>query len=67
MRPVHLALPLAAALLAGCAETSRLPERADVGPDPQLVQPVKSLIPTVKVAEAVGWAPGTTQVAAQGL
>jgi glucose/arabinose dehydrogenase len=58
---------LALAALAGCAETSRLPERADVGPNPRLVQPDKQLIPTVKVAEAVGWAPGTAPVAAQGL
>jgi glucose/arabinose dehydrogenase len=66
MRTAALSL-LAAAALAGCAETSRLPERADVGPNPQLVQPVKSLIPTVKVADAVGWATGATPVAAQGL
>ena len=66
MRPAPCALLFAAAL-AGCAETSKLPEGADIGPNPQLVQPVKSLIPTVKVADAVGWAPGTTPVAAQGL
>jgi glucose/arabinose dehydrogenase len=66
MRPSSLAL-LAAAALAGCAETSRLPDGADVGPNPQLTQPNKQLIPTVKVAEAVGWAPGTTPVAAPGL
>jgi glucose/arabinose dehydrogenase len=66
MRTAALPLLLAAAL-AGCAETSRLPDRADVGPNPQLVQPVKSLIPTVKVADAVGWAPGATPLAAQGL
>ena len=58
---------LLAAALAGCAETSKLPEGADIGPNPQLVQPVKSMIPTVKVADAVGWAPGTTPLAAQGL
>jgi glucose/arabinose dehydrogenase len=67
MRPTRIAPLFAAALLAGCAETSRLPERADVGPNPQLVQPVRTMVPTVKVAEAVGWAPGTTPVAAQGL
>jgi glucose/arabinose dehydrogenase len=67
MRPTRVAPLFAAALLAGCAETSRLPERADVGPNPQLVQPVRTMVPTVKVAEAVGWAPGTTPVAAQGL
>ena len=67
MRSAALAPALIAALLAGCAETSQLPDKADVGPNPQLVQPVKTSLPTVKVAEAVGWAPGTTPLAAQGL
>ena len=58
---------LLAVALAGCVEVSRLPEQADVGPDPTLVEPVKSVIPTVKVAPAKGWQPGTAPVAAAGL
>jgi glucose/arabinose dehydrogenase len=42
-------------LLAGCGETARLPFEAGVGATPQLPAPNKTLIPTVKVAEAVGW------------
>ena len=53
--------------LPGCAEVSRLPAQADVGPNPTLVEPVKTVIPTVKVAEAKGWQPGTAPVAAAGL
>ena len=49
---------LLAAVLPACAETSRLPDKADVGPEPTLVEPVTSLIPTVNVAEAQGTEPG---------
>jgi glucose/arabinose dehydrogenase len=52
--------------LAACAERSRLPESAAVGPDPQLPAPVESLIPTVKVAPAKGWPTGMTPKAAAG-
>jgi glucose/arabinose dehydrogenase len=52
--------------LAACAERSRLPESAAVGPDPQLPEPVESLIPTVKVAPAKGWPAGVTPKAAAG-
>lgn len=37
---------------------SRLPAGADKGPDPVIAAPVDSLIPTVDVAPAKGWAPG---------
>ena len=68
MKPALLpATLLAAAAVSACAETSRLPEQADVGPSPTLVEPVKTLIPTVKVAPAKGWQPGTAPVAASGL
>jgi glucose/arabinose dehydrogenase len=38
-----------------------------MGPDPALPAPEKSLIPTVKIAPAVGWADGGSPVAADGL
>jgi len=53
--------------LCGCAETAKLAPGADVGPNPTLVAPVHSLVPTVHVAQAKGWSGGTTPVAAQGL
>jgi glucose/arabinose dehydrogenase len=51
----------------GCVERSRLPEQADVGADPTIVEPVESLIPTVKVADARGWPAGAMPTPAQGL
>jgi glucose/arabinose dehydrogenase len=62
--PLYLFLAVA---LPGCAETSRLPDQADVGPNPTIVEPVKTLIPTVHVAKGTGWQPGTAPIAAQGL
>jgi glucose/arabinose dehydrogenase len=68
MRPLSRFAPLLlAAMLPACAETSRIPEKADVGPNPTLAEPVDSLIPTVNVAEAKGWQPGSKPTAAPGL
>jgi glucose/arabinose dehydrogenase len=52
--------------LSGCAETSRLPAGADVGPDPMLPEPTRTLIPTVQIAPARGWPDGVTPKAAPG-
>ena len=43
---------ICAAALAGCAETSRLPAGADVGANPVIAPPAKTLLPTVNVAPA---------------
>lgn len=48
-------IPVAAAAIVACGETARLPFEAGVGPTPQLPEPNKTFIPTVKVSEAVGW------------
>jgi len=48
-------IPLAAAMVVACGETARLPFEAGVGPSPQLPAPNKTLIPTLKISEAVGW------------
>ncbi len=61
-----LALVTALAL-AGCGETARLTVDAGTGPNPQLPPPNKSLIPTVNIAPATGWAPGGTPTPAPGL
>ncbi len=42
-------------LVAGCAGPAALPVEAGIGPHPKLPSPQKSLIPTVKVAKAIGW------------
>jgi glucose/arabinose dehydrogenase len=51
----------------GCADTARLAVRQGMGPQPLLPEPRRSLIPTVDIAPAQGWAAGTTPTAAPGL
>ncbi|MEO8311403.1 MAG: sorbosone dehydrogenase family protein [Caldimonas sp.] len=63
----RLLLSFVAFGVAACGEVSRLPEGASVGPSPTLPEPVKTLIPTVKIAPAVGWAANARPVAAAGL
>ena len=53
--------------LAACGEVSKLPDGASVGPRPTLPPPVKTMVPTVDIAPAVGWAPGARPTAAAGL
>ena len=60
-----LALAMASGALA-CGESARLPLSAGIGPHPELPPPVKSLIPTIKVAEAKGWSGGRMPTAATG-
>ncbi|MEO7085902.1 MAG: sorbosone dehydrogenase family protein [Gemmatimonadaceae bacterium] len=54
-------------LACGCGSSARLPVSAGMGPTPEIPPPRTSLIPTVNVAEAVGWPPGAKPVAAPGL
>jgi glucose/arabinose dehydrogenase len=61
----RLALFACAALVA-CSETARLPPGADAGAQPTLPAPVKTLLPTVNVAPAVGWTQGATPLPAAG-
>jgi glucose/arabinose dehydrogenase len=56
----------AVAILAGC-ETARLPVTAGMGPNPALPPPSKSLVPTVNIAPATGWAANATPTAAPGV
>jgi glucose/arabinose dehydrogenase len=55
------------AALAACGGTAKLPFSASTGPDPQLPQPERSLIPTVQIAPARGWSEGRKPTVAQGL
>ena len=41
--------------VAGCGETARLKVADGSGPSPQLPEPTKTLIPTLNVADAIGW------------
>ncbi len=64
----------ASALTLACAATTvflacsaQAPLVRDVGPDPELPPPEKSLLPTVNIAPAIGWSQGGTPLAAGGL
>jgi glucose/arabinose dehydrogenase len=52
--------------LAACGESARLAVRDGMGPEPRLPAPRHSLVPTVNVAPATGWPPGTMPAAAPG-
>ena len=53
--------------LYSCGETARYGVEAGTGPNPVLPPPVKSLIPTTRVADATGWPAGRMPVPAPGL
>ena len=65
--PTMLAVSLALAALAACGDTARLLASEDTGASPTLPQPVKQLIPTVKIAPAKGWPAGTMPTPMAGM
>jgi glucose/arabinose dehydrogenase len=56
-----------ACLLAACSEQSRVPDGGSVGPRPALPEPTQTLLPTVNIAPAQGWAEGAQPTPAPGL
>ncbi|MFD1702335.1 PQQ-dependent sugar dehydrogenase [Methylopila henanensis] len=52
--------------LAACGEQATVPIEKTYGPNPVLVEPKTSWVPTVNVADAKGWAAGQTPKAAPG-
>ncbi|MCT8280423.1 PQQ-dependent sugar dehydrogenase [Xanthomonas translucens] len=58
---------LSAAALSACGDTAKHSIEDGMGPDPVLPDPVKRMIPTVKVAEVKRWAEGAAPVPAEGL
>ena len=62
-----LTVPMIALALTACGEQARQSVEAGTGPAPALLDPVKTLFPTVKVAEATGWPEGATPTPAAGL
>lgn len=67
MSPLRIAVLLALTTgLTACGESARLQVTDGSGPSPQLPEPNKTLIPTVNIAPAVGWANGAKPTAAQG-
>ena len=74
--PCEIVLPFAAVravillfalTLCGCGEVATLPDEAGTGPNPVLPEPRSTLIPTIRIAPAVGWQAGATPVPAAGL
>jgi glucose/arabinose dehydrogenase len=63
---VAFAMSLALSL-AGCNDQETAAVGQTFGPKPTLVEPEKSLIPTVNVARAIGWPAGGKPVAADGM
>ena len=63
----RLAIALALIMLTGCGDRASLPVSAGTGPNPVLPAPHATLIPTLNIAPAKGWAPGVTPIAAAGL
>src|SRR5579863_10096147 len=53
--------------LAGCNEQETATVGQTFGPKPVLVEPEKSVVPTVNVAKAVGWPAGGKPTAADGM
>ncbi|MEO6800153.1 MAG: sorbosone dehydrogenase family protein [Rhodanobacter sp.] len=58
---------MAALTLGGCGSTATLPVKDGTGANPRLPQPSTSLIPTVNVAEAIGWPAGAAPTPVSGL
>ena len=64
---IMLSATVAVLSLAGCGEQASLPVAAGTGPNPTLPEPKSTLIPTVNIAEAVGWPEGAQPVAAEDM
>ncbi|MBC7756009.1 MAG: sorbosone dehydrogenase family protein [Bdellovibrio sp.] len=53
-------------LLAACGEMAKQPLLSGIGAQPILLQPNKTLIPTVNIAPAIGWPKEATPIAVDG-
>ncbi|MBS1139839.1 MAG: sorbosone dehydrogenase family protein [Proteobacteria bacterium] len=66
MRPSSIPLLIGLLMLAACGEVATLPVSAGTGTRPTLPPPQRTLMPTVNIAPAQGWAPGAAPIAAPG-
>jgi glucose/arabinose dehydrogenase len=60
-------LGAAALTLAACNDQSTVASGEDFGPQPKLVEPKSSLLPTINVAKATSWPDGAKPTAASGM
>ncbi len=67
MSPLSGVSLLIVSLITGCASQGTPPPDTSYGANPVLPAPQKRLIPTVKIAPAIGWSNGQTPVAADGM
>jgi len=67
LQPNHLLIAALATGLVACGESSTLQVSDGIGPSPKLPEPNKTLMPTVNIAEAVGWPDGAKPTPAPGL
>jgi len=58
-------LAASALILTGCDNRVAVPEEAGYGPEPTLPEPKTSWLPTIKIADAVGWKQGEKPVATE--
>ncbi len=63
----RLALLLAVLVASGCGDTARLAVADGTGPNPEIPEPNRSLVPTVNIADAEPWPDGRMPRAARGL
>ncbi|HEX6217041.1 MAG TPA: hypothetical protein VFZ38_19545, partial [Vicinamibacterales bacterium] len=68
MRHTLLSIATAAvlAISTGCGNTTAFSGTEGVGPNPSLPEPDTSLVPTINVVNAIGWAEGQQPVPANG-
>lgn len=67
MNPFAVVPVLLVSLLVACGDTAKLPVAAGTGPLPSLPAPRSTMLPTVNIAPALGWAGEALPQAAQGL
>ena len=67
MRISTILMGVAVLAVAACSDMATLPFTADMGPQPTLLPPRQTLIPTVHIAPAKGWPSGVTPLAAPGM
>lgn len=67
LKPLMFAVGASVLVAGACTQPALDPVSVSMGASPRLPAPSGSLLPVVKIAEAVGWSQGQMPVAAEGL